>query len=117
VFTHAKVHEAMGRVEQEYEMKGTPGVRFYADADDHDEDEWGHYLHLSEAFKWVGRGRPETANGGGGLKPAEWIMLVEDDFPVCPGGWEVIETVMNRLETSRIRDDIIRSGFIGTGGR
>lgn len=116
VFTHAKDHEGMARVERDY--RDIEGVEFYTDEDEHEEDEWGHYLHLSEAFRWVNReGRDESVGGGGdGRRRAEWIMLVEDDFPVCPGGWEVVETVMNRLETSRQRG-IVRSGFVGTGGR
>jgi hypothetical protein len=138
VFTHSRDHAAMERVREAYsneiplrglEQPGsgisdrknasTIGVEedvdltFYVDEDDHPDDDQGHYLHLSEAFRWISH-RSEPHHGGK-LGP-EWIMLVEDDFPVCPGGWGAIETVVNKLERSR-RRGVVRSGFVGTGGR
>jgi hypothetical protein len=134
VFTHSRDHAAMERVRAAYSSKNyyhgldNPGdsssnqknasevevdVTFYVDEDDHPDDDQGHYLHLSEAFRWISQ-RSE-AHHGGRMGP-EWIMLVEDDFPVCPGGWGAIETVVNKLERSR-RRGVVRSGFVGTGGR
>lgn len=94
-FTHAPDHAAFKALSTAY--------NFHIDDDQHPDDEWGHYLHLAEAFRWAE-----------GL-PAEWIMLTEDDFPLCPGGWDVVSTVMNKLESER-RAGRISSGFVGTGG-
>jgi len=99
VFTHSDSHTALDRVQKLY-----PKINFFTDRDSHPEDVDGHYLHLAEAFRWAEE------------SPAEWTMLVEDDFPICPGGWEVISTAMNMLESDR-QKGIIRSAFIGTGGR
>lgn len=104
LFTHSTNHEALSIVHQQ-----SPGVSLHIDDDTHPEDQDGHYLHLAEAFRRMLEGS-ETKG--------EWIMLVEDDFPVCHGdaGWSVISTVVNMLETDR-RAGNTRSGFIGTGGR
>lgn len=100
VFTHSAQHEALRLVSNSH-----PHIAFHADQDSHPEDVDGHYLHLAEAFRWAGEKRR-----------AEWYMLVEDDFPVCKGGWDVIATVMNMLESQRA-DQSVDAGFIGTGGR
>lgn len=99
VFTHATSHPALENVRADY-----PDVEFFVDRDSHPDDNNDQYLHLAEAFRW--------AEGN----PAEWVMLVEDDFPICPGGWDVIATTMNMLERDR-KNGIVRAGFIGTGGR
>lgn len=99
IFTHSSNHEALQQVTYNH-----PDITVYVDRDTHPDDADGHYLHLAEAFRWQNE------------KPAEWVMLIEDDFPVCPGGWGVIETVMDKLETERGRGEI-NAGFIGTGGR
>ena len=100
VFTHAPTHPAFDQLAGKY-----PDLTFHADKDEHPTDHQGQSLHLAEAFRWWS----ETRRG-------EWVMLVEDDFPVCPGRWDVIETAMNVLEQDRAKGEI-RSGFIGTGGR
>jgi len=104
LFTHAPDHEGL-RVVQAH----TPQVSLHVDRDTHPDDIDGHYLHLAEAFRWM----VEDAT-----KRGEWIMLVEDDFPICHGskGWDVITTVVARLEVDRVEGNI-RSGFVGTGGR
>lgn len=99
-FTHSAQHDALQLVSASH-----PGIPFHVDLDSHSEDLDGHYLHLAETFRWASEDRR-----------AEWFMLVEDDFPVCKGGWEVISTVMNMLE-SRKADGSVDAGFIGTGGR
>lgn len=134
VFTHSRDHAAMERVREAYSNENhldgldnprdsssnrknasevEVDVTFYVDEDDHPDDDQGHYLHLSEAFRWISH-RSESHHGE--KMGPEWIMLVEDDFPVCPGEWGAIETVVNKLERSR-RRGVVRSGFVGTGGR
>lgn len=115
VFTHAKEHSAFHRLEQQY----TSNLTFYADRGSHPESEDGHYLHVAEAFRWVSESRPN-------LDRAEWIMLIEDDFPICAGetGKNALRKVLTLLEASRPhpnRNDLHpqprrRAGFIGTGG-
>ena len=104
LFTHAPDHEALRLVQAH-----TPQVPLHIDTDSHPDDIDGHYLHLAEAFRWILE--DDTKHG-------EWIMLVEDDFPICYGskGWDVITTVVATLETNRLEGNI-RSGFVGTGGR
>jgi hypothetical protein len=104
LFTHAPDHEALRLVQQH-----TPQVSLHVDTDTHPDDIDGQYLHLAEAFRWILE--DDTKHG-------EWIMLVEDDFPICYGskGWDVITTVVARLEADKLEGNI-RSGFVGTGGR
>jgi hypothetical protein len=111
-FTHASNHPAFNLVAEYY--TGIEGITFYMDTDSHPDDIDGHYLHLSEAFRWA-EAKP---------RGAEWFMLVEDDFPICHStrGWEVITTVVNLLESKRLQGwnqgvPNVKSGFIGTGGR
>lgn len=96
-FTHAPNHAAF----VEFKKKG---YNFHVDEDQHADDQWGHYLHLAEAFRWA----ENSLNG-------EWLMLAEDDFPLCPGAWDVISTVIAELESER-QLGRVRAGFIGTGG-
>ncbi|KAI6143467.1 hypothetical protein BKA82DRAFT_4186247 [Pisolithus tinctorius] len=52
-------------------------------------------------------------------KPAEWVMLVEDDFPLCgEWGWSGIVGVMRMLESKRTPSASMGrwGGFVGTGG-
>jgi hypothetical protein len=104
LFTHAPDHEALRLVQQH-----TPQVSLHVDLDAHPDDIDGQYLHLAEAFRWILE--DDTKHG-------EWVMLVEDDFPICYGskGWDVITTVVAKLETDRLEGNV-RSGFVGTGGR
>ena len=104
MFTHAPDHQALQIIHDR-----TPQASLHVDTDTHLGDTNGHYLHLAEAFRWMME--DETKLG-------EWVMLVEDDFPVCYGsrGWDVITTVLAELEQDRLQGNI-RSGFIGTGGR
>ncbi|KAH8096861.1 hypothetical protein BXZ70DRAFT_944846 [Cristinia sonorae] len=112
-FTHSPNHEAFKQVQQVYTDR--QDMFFHVDTDSHPNDTDGHYVHLAEAFRWVLEKDPS--------RRAEWIMLAEDDFPVCGGteGWDVITTVVNMLETDRLSGVAIgapnlRAGFIGTGG-
>lgn len=104
MFTHAVDHEALRLVQQH-----NPQVSLHVDLDTHPDDTDGHYLHLAEAFRWMSENS---------TKHGEWVMLIEDDFPICYGdeGWKVITDVVAKLEASRLMGDI-RSGFVGTGGR
>ena len=135
VFTHSKEHEAMDQVKEKYEAmwvgkregEWNEGVRvgWKVDRDVHEEDQDGHFLHLAEAFRYAlemgrdrERGQDQFEEGEEAHETDEgWILLVEDDFPVCPGGWQVVETVMNRLVWWKEERGAILSGFIGTGGR
>lgn len=102
-FTHHSFHPAFDEIQADY-----LAVTSHTDTDTHPGERPDQYLHLAEAFRWAyeREGR------------AEWVMLVEDDFPVCPGGWEVVGTVMAMLENRRTaREGDIGSGFVGTGGR
>jgi hypothetical protein len=89
LFTHTPDHEALRLVQTH-----TPQVSLHVDL---------------EAFRWILE--DSTKHG-------EWVMLVEDDFPICYGnkGWDVITTVVAKLEADRLEGNI-RSGFVGTGGR
>jgi hypothetical protein len=104
LFTHTPDHEALRLVQTH-----TPQVSLHVDLDTHPDDIDGQYLHLAEAFRWILE--DSTKHG-------EWVMLVEDDFPICYGnkGWDVITTVVAKLEADRLEGNI-RSGFVGTGGR
>lgn len=117
-FTGAPDHVAFQQLQAE--LKGKD-ITFYVDQEKHPEAIQGQHLHLAEAFKWVGEKGPY---------PTEWIMLIEDDFPLCGGdvGWEAIVHVMEILENGRPRDNSVpggkkggvptrRGGFVGTGGR
>lgn len=122
VFTHASDHPAFDRIKDAYTssesdsvvLNGTaktPAGRymtFYQDLDSHPTEVSGHYLHLAEAFRW-----------GHEHQRGEWIMLVEDDFPVCWGalGWDYIAMILEQLERERTADGRIRYGWVGTGGR
>lgn len=115
VFTHAKGHIAFDTLQKSFSSR----ITFYADDDTHS-DAWdGHYLHLAEAFRWVSG--PRTS-----LPQAEWVMLIEDDFPICAGevGKNALRQVLSILDASRPypsshnpdRLPFRRGGFIGTGG-
>ncbi|KAJ7130709.1 hypothetical protein C8R46DRAFT_1142187 [Mycena filopes] len=109
VFTHASTaenaHPAFAWAQARF-----PEVTFYADADAHPGAEGGQHLHVAEALRWAkGRG-------------AEWVMLVEDDFPLCGvRGRLDLARVMQRLERGRHTDadpEFLerRGAFVGTGG-
>ncbi|KAI3601674.1 hypothetical protein WG66_009040 [Moniliophthora roreri] len=109
VFTHSTQHPAFTNVQSTY-LDVNPNVQFYVDTDSHPADEYeaGQYLHLAEALRYL----KEKA------QVAEWIMIVEDDFPLCPGwGEDVLGRVMWILEMSRQDGIGSRAGFVGTGGR
>lgn len=117
----------------ESESRGEEFVEFFMDRDRHEADKEGHYLHLAEAFRWIlekdqdysllRRVNEERGDAVPSMKQrgaAEWIMLVEDDFPVCgEAGWKVVETVLSVLEDTRVKSGgkDVKSGFVGTGGR
>ncbi|KAF9022270.1 hypothetical protein BDZ89DRAFT_1070797 [Hymenopellis radicata] len=90
VFTHANGFAAFTAAQSTF----SDVVTFHADADQHPVEQWGQYLHLAEALKWA---------------KGEWVMLIEDDFPLCPGGWGAIELVMAGMRPGQ-------AGFVGTGG-
>lgn len=115
VFTHATEHPAFNTMKKLYSENAT----FYQDQDTHPDAWSGHYLHLAEAFRWVSDPRPNRHE-------AEWVMLIEDDFPICAGevGKDALRKVLAILESSRPPPDDStlhplprrRAGFIGTGG-
>ncbi|KAG8865806.1 hypothetical protein FRC20_009480 [Serendipita sp. 405] len=94
-------------------------ITFHVNRDPRPDALDGHYLHLSEAFRWQNER---------GAQKAEWTMLVEDDFPICgaDAGWEAVVRVMEILEGGRPsetgdhkrlgRIPKRRGGFVGTGG-
>ncbi|KAJ2920398.1 hypothetical protein MD484_g117, partial [Candolleomyces efflorescens] len=113
IFTHAKEHKAFERLQKTFDDNS---ITFFADNDTHPDAFEGHYLHLAEAFRWASNPRPN-------LPQAEWVMLVEDDFPLCAGhvGRDALRRVLTILEASRPTNTPSgvprrRGGFIGTGG-
>ncbi|KAG6910044.1 hypothetical protein DXG01_013768 [Tephrocybe rancida] len=105
VFTHSTTHTAFVDVRKSF---ASANVTFYTDTDQHPDHWSGQYLHIAEAFRWVLE-RPTYA---------EWVMLVEDDFPICGGdrGWDAVKRVMQILEARSAGQGIKPGGFIGTGG-
>ncbi|KAL0573839.1 hypothetical protein V5O48_008103 [Marasmius crinis-equi] len=118
VFTHAPYHPAFDHVRDQETNKD---IAFYADRDGHSLDDYdvGQYLHLAEAFKWVASDRRERS-----WKRPEWVMVVEDDFPFCADGTEILKRAMWLLELGRKQASETlgelevgtRAAFIGTGG-
>lgn len=111
VFTHAIEHPAFDDVRES--IGSSQNILFYRDTDTHADAHSGQYLHLAEAFRWQAER---------GLRQAEWVMLVEDDFPLCgkEAGQNALRTVMKLLEDGREDQNAIprrRGAFIGTGGR
>jgi hypothetical protein len=114
VFTQTPSHPSFTRAAQDFAGKR---VRFHSQQGPHPSLVDGQYLHTAEAFRWVMYNRTLD-------QVPEWVMLVEDDFPVC-GEWgrEGIRMVMGRLESGRSslegQGEVLRSlaGFVGTGGR
>lgn len=113
VYTQAKEHRALEEV-----LKIIPNnnISHYVNQNTYIGAVDGHYLHLSEAFRWISERRPDH-------EVAEWVMLVEDDFPLCAGdvGEDALRQVLTILEASRPTGDALalprrRGGFIGTGG-
>ncbi|KAJ7040029.1 hypothetical protein C8F04DRAFT_1084493 [Mycena alexandri] len=104
VFTHAAVetHPSF-----EWAKARFPEVEFYADADQHPDASSGQHLHVAEALRWASSTRQ-----------AEWVMLLEDDFPLCGvRGRLDLARVMQKLERGRRLDYLERRGaFVGTGG-
>ncbi|KAF9261554.1 hypothetical protein L218DRAFT_1078572 [Marasmius fiardii PR-910] len=117
VFTHAPDHLAFEYVKSRTLDKS---VLFYLDEDDHSPDEYdiGQYLHLAEAFRWVASD-PKSESRRGRRRP-EWIMIVEDDFPLCGKGVDVLKRTLWLLEMDRKQSSEYQTGtkaaFIGTGG-
>ncbi|TFK39997.1 hypothetical protein BDQ12DRAFT_649688 [Crucibulum laeve] len=111
VFTHSASHRAFQNAKEHFSHTN---ITFYTDTDSHPEAEQGQYLHAAEAFRWETEKRVD--------QQAEWVMLIEDDFPICgPGekGWGAVERVMQILEAGRPKGSNIptrRGGFVGTGG-
>ncbi|KAI6035699.1 hypothetical protein EDC04DRAFT_2897723 [Pisolithus marmoratus] len=117
VFTHAQqaYHPSFEAAKKEF--RGAPVV-FYMDRDSHLDEREGQYLHVAEAFRWVYERRlgNDTAPSSA---VAEWVMLVEDDFPLCgEWGWRGIVGVMRILEDNRTPSAPMGrwGGFVGTGG-
>ena len=112
VFTHARSFTHPSFTDAQERFKDEP-VTFYADQDTHPDAYEGQHLHLAEAFRWVVE--------KGAMIP-EWVMLVEDDFPICgEWGWQGLLRVMQELErghnTPSPETTKIWGGFVGTGGR
>lgn len=100
VFTHATEHVSFTHAKEHFSK--TP-ITFYTDMDIHADSYPSQHLHVAEAFRWASE-KPS---------PAEWVMLVEDDFPLCgEWGWQGILAVMSKLQ-----HDGKYGGFVGTGGR
>ncbi|EIW76636.1 hypothetical protein CONPUDRAFT_146460 [Coniophora puteana RWD-64-598 SS2] len=107
-------HPAFEYAQETYGMSGGPEhelgsrVRFYRDGDEHKGMRTGQHLHVAEAFRWV----VERRGSGSEEAEAEWIVLVEDDFPLCGlWGWAALQRVMGVLGRGGRR-----GGFVGTGG-
>lgn len=119
VFTHARQAHHPSFELAKKEFRDTPVV-FYTDRDLHPDDREGQYLHVAEAFKWVyERHQRDDDTSPNPAKPAEWVMLVEDDFPLCgEWGWSGIVGVMRMLESKRTPSASMGrwGGFVGTGG-
>lgn len=111
VFTHATDHPAFDETRKS--IGSSHNIIFYKDTDTHTDAHSGQYLHLAEAFRWQAERGPTQA---------EWVMLIEDDFPLCgkAAGRNALRTVMKMLEDGREGGSKIptrRGAFIGTGGR
>jgi hypothetical protein len=102
VFTHTETHPSFAWAKDHFEH-----VEFYTDTDSHSDAKSGQYLHVAEALRWA-----RTHH-------AEWVMLMEDDFPLCgTRGRDSLARVMQELERGRTRYYLERRGaFVGTGGR
>ncbi|KAF5383759.1 hypothetical protein D9615_003508 [Tricholomella constricta] len=108
VFTHSISHKAFDNVRTVF---ASTNVTFYVDTDSHPDSVSGQYLHIAEAFRWSTEQSVK----------AEWVMLVEDDFPICGGerGWDAVRRVMQILESTRSPSTKAlnrQGGFVGTGG-
>ncbi|KAJ6477925.1 hypothetical protein C8R47DRAFT_1020229 [Mycena vitilis] len=101
VFTHAETHPSFAWAKAHF-----PEVEFYADKDQHPDADSGQHLHVAEALRWAS------------TRQAEWVMLLEDDFPLCGlRGRDALARVMQKLERGRTPDYLERRGaFVGTGG-
>ncbi|KAK7451750.1 hypothetical protein VKT23_012429 [Stygiomarasmius scandens] len=146
VFTQAKEHPVFDRVRDRHNKMGSK-VEFHngwttgANGD----YEQGQYLHLAKAFEWVGSGSTSDSTVTVRKSQAEWILLAEDDFPLCDwhsyrqhadrekemklghfgSGIDILSRMMWILEGGRraaIEENDgnkmvgTRTGFIGTGG-
>ena len=112
VFTHAKPSTHPAFTDAQRQFSDVP-VTFYADQDTHPDAYEGQYLHLTEAFRWIA--------DRGAMGP-EWVMLVEDDFPICSEwGWQgvlrVMQAVQRGHDTPSPETTKMWGGFVGTGGR
>lgn len=100
VFTHSTAHVSFTHAKEHFAQTS---ITFYTDTDVHMDSYSGQHLHVAEAFRWASEKGPSQA---------EWVMLVEDDFPVCgEWGWRGILGVMNELQRAGKF-----GGFVGTGG-
>ena len=112
VFTHAAPSTHPSFSHAQHQFKDAP-ITFYADLDTHPDMHPGQYLHLAEAFRWA------SEKGAWG---AEWVMVVEDDFPICgEWGWHGVLDVMQTLRRGHASPSPTHTklwgGFVGTGGR
>ncbi|TFK19475.1 hypothetical protein FA15DRAFT_674411 [Coprinopsis marcescibilis] len=113
VYTQAKKHKAMEDVKPFYTSYNN--ITFHTNTKEYPGHRDGHYLHLAEALGWAAEKRP-------GHEPTEWVLLIEDDFPLCGGeeGRNGLREVLRVLESSRwpSHTDVPRrrGGWIGTGG-
>ncbi|TFK19657.1 hypothetical protein FA15DRAFT_674248 [Coprinopsis marcescibilis] len=117
VYTQSQSHPALENTKR-YFSSSMPNITFHVNRNKYPDAIDGHYLHLSEAFRWVSDQRPDH-------EPAEWIMLIEDDFPLCGGevGYNAVREAMGLLEASRptstpgqILPPHRRAAWIGPGG-
>ncbi|KAJ7641629.1 hypothetical protein FB45DRAFT_360255 [Roridomyces roridus] len=107
VFTHANINSHPSFLAAQSHF--APKVEFYADTDVHVDAAAGQYLHAGEALRWAADTRK-----------AEWVMLLEDDFPLCgEKARRDLALVMQELERGRHGGQEFlerRGAFIGTGG-
>ncbi|KAJ7501095.1 hypothetical protein B0H11DRAFT_1993593 [Mycena galericulata] len=114
VFTHAQLDTHTAFVSaRTYFAEIEAEVAFHEDTDRHADAVAGQHLHVAEALRWA-----STRPTHGAAERAEWVMLLEDDFPLCgTQGMEDLARVMQELERGRTTDYLERRGaFVGTGG-
>ncbi|KIY69503.1 hypothetical protein CYLTODRAFT_420682 [Cylindrobasidium torrendii FP15055 ss-10] len=86
VFTHVGGYSGYKAARSTYSDR----VVFHADADENGVHPWGQYQQIAEALTWM-----EGAMRG------DWLMLVEDDAPLCPDAWPALERVLHGLDKTQ----------------
>jgi hypothetical protein len=105
-----------------YEIEDRQGKKDY---------KWLQKYHFAMALRYILRRRSvsrksnfrrnnHSSDDGGGGRSTEgrsvYVMLLEDDFPLCPGGWSKIQQALMLANfQSQMRNHC--AIFVGTGGR